>query len=91
MIWRINIVNMSVYKRQTIYYHAQMPRDTRDRHATTHAHDVRQRVWTTRVTHAKQRARQCAIRTSQRDYARELPDDAQTISHANNKQIISEK
>jgi hypothetical protein len=57
MTWCINIVNMSVYKRQTIYYHAQTLRDTRDRHVTTHTHDVRQHVWTARAAHAKQRAR----------------------------------
>jgi hypothetical protein len=91
MTWSINIVNMSAYKRQTIYYHAQTPRDTRDRHATTHAHDVCQRVWTARATHAKQHARQCATRTSQCNYAREQHDDAQTMSRANNKQIINEK
>jgi hypothetical protein len=38
MTWCINIVNMSVYKRQTIHYHdtrANSMRDTRERHATT--------------------------------------------------------
>ena len=68
-----------------------MPRDTHDRHATTHAHDVRQRMGMARATSAKQRARQCATRTSQRDYAHEQHNDVETMSRANNEQIINDK
>jgi hypothetical protein len=45
-----------------------------------HAHDVRQRVWTARATHTKQRARQSAPRTSQRDFTREQHDDANDVA-----------
>jgi hypothetical protein len=35
MTWRINVINMSLYKRKTIYYHVQALRDTRESCATT--------------------------------------------------------
>jgi hypothetical protein len=60
---------MSVYKGQTIYYHAYTPHDTRDRHETTHAHDVRRHTTlyeTARGWHAKKRARQRANNTMTR-------------------------
>jgi hypothetical protein len=41
MTWRINIINMSVYKRKTIYYHAQTSCGTREQRATTRANGTR--------------------------------------------------
>jgi hypothetical protein len=57
------------------------------RHSRTTHGDAREAT----LRHAKQHARQCATRVSQREYAREQHDDAQTMSRANNKQIINEK
>jgi hypothetical protein len=91
MTWRINIVNMSAYKRQTIYYHAQTSRDSRERCATTCANGTRDDAREAARRHAKQRAWQRATRASQHDYAHEQHDNAQTMSRANNKQIINEK
>jgi hypothetical protein len=74
---------MSVYKQKTIYYHAQTSRDTREQRMMTRENG-------THDTLARQCARQCATRVSQRDYAREQHDDAQTMLRPNNnKQIIS--
>jgi hypothetical protein len=69
MTWRINVTNMSLYKRKQIII-------TRRRRAT-HVHVVCQRVRVTRDTRE-------TTRTSQRDYAREPCDDAHTMSRANN-------
>lgn len=60
MIWRINLINMSVYKRKTIYYHALTPRDPRDRHtrytwATRgETSDTRERRVTTRANSTRE-------------------------------------
>jgi hypothetical protein len=49
MTWQINVINMSPYKRKTIYCHAQTSRDTRE----DGARDTRKRRATTReTTHA---------------------------------------
>jgi hypothetical protein len=70
-------------RKKTIYYHVQTSCDTREQCTTTRANG-------TRDTRARQCARQCVTRVSQRDYAREQHDDAQTLHRANNnKQIIS--
>jgi hypothetical protein len=60
---------MNIHKWQTIYYHTQTSCDTRDRHATTHAHYVTTRANGTRDIRK-------TTRTSQRDYAREQHNDA---------------
>jgi hypothetical protein len=59
------------------------------RHTWSSRDDARTRRVTTHVngTHDTRKT----TRTNQRDYAREQHDDAQTISRANNKQIINEK
>jgi hypothetical protein len=55
---------MIVYKRQTIYYPAQTPHDTRERCATTCVNGTRDDAREAALRHAKQRARQRATRAS---------------------------
>jgi hypothetical protein len=61
------------------------------RHARTIRDNARDNTWDS-TRHAKQRARQRATHVSQRNYAREQHDDAQTMPHTNNnEQIINLK
>jgi hypothetical protein len=76
---------MSDYKRKQFImarrHRATHVIDTRDQHMTTRANSTRDTRNSTR--HTKQRTRQRVTRVSQRDYAHEHHDDAQTMPHIN--------
>jgi hypothetical protein len=86
--WLRSGAKQGLYKRKTIYYHAQTSRDNACEREARHSRTTHDDMRETTLRHARQCARQRATRVSQRDYAREQHDDAQMMSCANNNQQI---